>query len=79
LGAGLELSQTDTISFICVVIALYLVRKSAEPFRLNVRVELDNQGALPVAIAPKFTGGPVLLAGWRTEHGTQFRLALADK
>jgi hypothetical protein len=79
LGAGLELGQTDTISFICVVIALYLVRKSTELFCLNVWEELNNQGALSVSIAPKFTGGPVLLAGWRAEHGTQLRLALADK
>jgi hypothetical protein len=79
LGAGLELGQTDTISFICVVIALYLVRKCTELFCLNVWEELNNQGALSVSIAPKFTGGPVLLAGWRAEHGTQLRLALADK
>jgi hypothetical protein len=79
LGAGLELGQADTLSFIGVVIALYLVRKSSELFCLDVRIELDVQGALPVSIAPPFTGGAVLLAGWRTKHGTQLRLALAGK
>jgi hypothetical protein len=79
LGAGLELGRADTLSFVSVVIALYLVPKSTELFCVNVRVELDNQGALSVSIAPKFTGGTVLLAGWRAEHGTQLRLALADK
>jgi hypothetical protein len=79
LGAGLELGQADTLSFIGVVIALYLVRKSSELFCLDVGVELDVQRALPVAIAPPFTGGAVLLAGWRAEHGTQLCLALAGK
>jgi hypothetical protein len=79
LGAGLELGRADTLSFVSVVIALYLVPESTELFCVNVRVELDNQGALSVSIAPKFTGGTVLLAGWRAEHGTQLRLALADK
>jgi len=79
LGAGLELGQADTLSFIGVVIALYLVRKSSELFGLDVRIELDVQGALPVSIAPPFTGGAVLLAGWRAEHGAQLRLALAGK
>jgi hypothetical protein len=79
LGAGLELGQTDTLSFIGVVIALHLVRKSSELFCLDIRVELDVQGALPVSITPPFTGGAVLLAGRRAEHGTQLRLALAGK
>ena len=57
LGAGLELGRADTLSFVAVVIALYLVRKSTELFCLNVRVELDNQGALTVSIVPPFTGG----------------------
>jgi hypothetical protein len=75
----LELGQTDTLSFIGVVIALHLVRKSSELFCLDIRVELDIQGALPVSITPPFTGGAVLLAGRRAEHGTQLRLALAGK
>jgi hypothetical protein len=79
LGAGLELGHADTLSFIGVVIALYLVRKSSELFGLDVRVELDIQGALSVSVAPPFTGGAILLAGWRTEQGTQLRLALAGK
>jgi hypothetical protein len=49
LGAGLELGQADTLSFVGVVIARYLVRKSTELFCMQVRVELDNQGALSVA------------------------------
>ncbi len=56
LGAGLELGHADTLSFIGVVIALYLVRKSSELFCLDIRVELDVQGALSVSIAPPFTG-----------------------
>jgi hypothetical protein len=79
LGAGLELGQADTLSFIGVVIALYLVRKSSELFCLDIRIELDVQGALSVSIAPPFTGGTVLLAGWRAKHGTQLRLALAGE
>jgi hypothetical protein len=79
VGAGLELGQADTLSFVGVVIALHVVRKSSVLFCLNVRVELDNQGALPVSIAPPFTGGPILLAGWCAEHGAQLCLALADK
>jgi hypothetical protein len=57
LGAGLELGRADTLSFIGVVIAPYLVRKSSELFGLDVRVELDVQGALSVSIAPPFAGG----------------------
>ena len=79
LDAGLELGHADTLSFVGVVIALYLVRKSSELFCLDVRIELDVQGALPVSIAPSFTGGAILLAGWCAEHGTQLRLALAEK
>ena len=79
LGAGLELGQADTLSFIGVVIALHLVRKSSELFGLDVRIELDVQGALPVSIAPPFTGGPILLTGRRPNHGAQLCLALADK
>jgi hypothetical protein len=75
----LELGQADTLSFVGVVIALYIVRKNTELSCLNVRVELDIQGALPVSIAPPLTGGAILLASWRTEHGAKLRLALADK
>ena len=79
LGAGLELGPTDTLSLVGVVITFYLVPKSTELFCVNVRVELDNQGALSVSIAPKPAGRAVLLAGWCAEHGTQLCLALADK
>jgi hypothetical protein len=79
LGAGLELGQADTLSFIGVVIALHLIRNSTVLFGLNVRVELDNQGALSVTIAPPFTRRAILLAGWRAEHGAQLRLALPGK
>jgi hypothetical protein len=65
VGAGLELGETDTLSLVGVVIALYVVPKSSELLCVNVRVKLDNQGALSVSIAPKFTGGTVLHAGWR--------------
>jgi hypothetical protein len=75
----LELGRPDALPFVSVVIALYLVPKSTELFCVNVWVELDIQGALPVSIAPKFTGRAVLFAGWRTEHGAKLRLALADK
>ena len=79
LGARLELGRADTLSFIGVVIALHLVRKSSVLFCLNVGVELDVQGALSISIAPPFTGRTILLAGWRAEHGTELRLAFADK
>jgi hypothetical protein len=79
LGAGLKLGQADTPSFLGVVIALYLVRKSTVLLCLNVRVELDNEDASPVSIAPPFTGGPILLTGRRPKHGAQLCLALADK
>ena len=57
LGAGLDLGRADTLSFVSVVVALYLVPKGTELFCVNVRVKLDNQGALSVSIAPKLTGG----------------------
>ena len=79
LGAGLELGSAGALSFVSVVIALNLVRKSSELFCVNVRIELDNQGAMSVSIAPKFTERAVLLAGWRAENGTQLSLAFADK
>jgi hypothetical protein len=75
----LKLGQADTLSFISVVIALYIVRKSSELFCLNVRVEVEIQSALPVSIAPSFTWRAILLAGWCAEHGTQLCLALAEK
>jgi len=78
-SAGLHLGRAHTLPLVGAVIALYLVGKNSELLCLNVRVELDNQGALPVSIAPPFTGGPILLAGWRAEHGAQLCLALADK
>ena len=79
LGAGLKLRRADTLSFIGVVIAPYLIRKSSILFCLEVGIELDVQGALPVSIAPPFTGGTILLAGWRAKHGAQLSLTLADK
>jgi hypothetical protein len=79
LNAGLELGQAETLSFICVVIALYLVRKSSELLGLNVRVELDVQCALPISIAPSFTWWPFLLACWRAEQSPDFVLAFAGE
>jgi hypothetical protein len=70
LGAGLELGQADTLSFVGVVIARYVVCKSSELSCLNVWVQLDIQGAWSVSIAPPLTRRAVLLAGWRAEHGT---------
>jgi hypothetical protein len=73
------LGQAETLSFICVVIALYLVRKSSELLCLDVRVELDVQCALPIAIAPPFTWRAILLACWRAEHIPELGLALAGQ
>jgi len=75
----LELGQAETLSFIGVVIALYLVRKSSELLCLNVRVELDVQSALPVAIAPSLAGGTILLACRSAEQGSKLVLALAGE
>jgi hypothetical protein len=79
LNARLELGQAETLSFICVVIALYLVRKSSELLRLDVRKELDVQRALPVSIAPAFSWRAILLACWCPEQRPEFILALAGE
>jgi len=69
-SAGLYLGRAHTLPFVGAVIALYLVGKNSELLCLNVRVELDIQGALSVSVEPQFTGGPFFLAGWRAECGT---------
>jgi hypothetical protein len=79
LNAGLELGQAETLSFIGVVIALYLVRKSSELFGLDVGIKLDVQRALPVSIAPPFTWWTILLACWRAEQSPEFVLTLAGE
>jgi len=73
------LGQAETLSFICVVIALYLVRKSSELLGLDVRVELDIQGALPVAVAPSFAWRTILLACGSAEQYPELALALAGE
>src|SRR5258707_15047780 len=78
-GTGLELGQATTFSFIGVVIALYLVRKSSELSRLHIRIELDVDGALPFSITPGLPWGALLHARWWAEQGAQLALALADQ
>jgi len=56
------LGQAETLSFIGVVIALYLVRKSSELLGLDVWIELDVHRALPVPITPSFAWRTFLLA-----------------
>src|SRR5258708_27695706 len=79
LSAGLELGQAPSFSFICVVIALYLVRKSSELARLHIRIELDVDGALPFSITPGFSWCAILHGCWWAEQGTKVALALADE
>src|SRR5437899_5195257 len=79
LGTGLELGQATTFSFIGVVIALYLVRKSSELPRLHIRVELDVDGALPFSVMPGLSWCAFLHARWWAEQGSEFALALADE
>src|SRR5215510_12978829 len=79
LNAGLELGQAETLSFVCVVIAVYLVRKSSELLGLDIRVELGIQRALPVAITPRLGWRAILLACWGAEQGPELVLALAGE
>src|SRR5258708_16901255 len=79
LNAGLELGQAESLSFICVVIALYLVRKSSELLGLDVRIELDIQRALPVPITPSFAWRTILLAGGSPEQGSELILTLSGE
>src|SRR5258708_37226724 len=78
-GTGLELGQATTFSFIGVVIALYLVRKSSELSRLHIRIELDVDRALPLSVMPGFPRRAFLHARWWAEQGAHFALALADQ
>jgi hypothetical protein len=73
------LGQAETLSFIGVVIALYLVRKSSELLCLDVRIELDVHGALPVAITPSLAWWTILLACRSAEQGSKLVLALAGE
>jgi hypothetical protein len=57
LNPRLELGQAKASCFIGITIALYCVQKACELLGLDVRKELDIQGALPVSIEPP-------LAGW---------------
>ena len=79
VGAGPELGQAAAPSFIGVVIALHLVRKGSELPRLDVRIELDVDAALPLAVVPGLAWRALLHAGWRAEQGAQVALALADE
>jgi hypothetical protein len=69
-SARLHLGRAHTLPLVGAVIALYLVGKNSELLCLNVRVELDIQGALSVSVEPQFAGGPFFLAGWRAQRGT---------
>jgi hypothetical protein len=75
----LELGQAETLSFIGVVIAPYLVRKSSELLGMDVRVKLDIQRALPVSVPPAFTRRPILLVGGRAEQSPELVLALSGE
>ena len=79
LNAGLELGQAETLSFIGVVIAPYLVRKSSELFGLDVWIELDVQRALPVPITPSFAWRTILLACGSAEQDSELILALSGE
>jgi hypothetical protein len=75
----LELGQAETLSFICVVIALYRVRKGSELLRLDVRKELDVQAALPVSIEPPLAWWLIQLFGWGAEQSPDLVLALSGE
>jgi len=76
----LELGQTETSCFIGIgiVIALYRVRKGSELLRLDVRKELDVQGALPVSIAPPLAWWLIQLFGGRAKQSPDLVLALSN-
>src|SRR5215470_13273153 len=75
LSPRLELGQAKTFSCIGIVIALYLVRKGSELLRLDVRKELDVQGALPISIDPPLAGWLIELFGGGPEQSPDLLLA----
>ena len=79
LNPRLELSQTETSSFIGIVIALYRVRKASELLRLDLRKELDVQGALAVSIEPPLAWWLNQLFVGRAEQSPEFVHALSDE
>ena len=79
LSPRLELGQAKTLSFIGIVIALYLVGKGSELLRLDVRKELDVQGALPISIDPSLARWLIQLFGGGPEQSPDLLLALAGE
>src|SRR3954466_6692803 len=79
LGAGPDAGHAIALSFIGVVIALYLVRKGSELPRLHVWIQLDVDAASPIPIVPGFAWGAFLHACWRAEHGAYLAFALAHE
>jgi hypothetical protein len=75
----LELCKAETPSFIGVVLAPYLVRKSSELLRLDVRVELNVQRASLGSVTPSFAWRLILFSGGRSEQSPEFALALSDE
>ena len=79
LGPRLELGQAKTLSFIGIVIALYLVGKGSELLRLDVRKELNVQGALPISIDPSLARWLIQLFGGGPEQSPDLLLALSGE
>src|SRR5262245_57307686 len=79
LNPRLELGQAKTSSFIGVVVALHRVRKGGELLCLDVRKELDVQGALPISIEPPLAGWLAELFGGRAEQSPQLVLTLSGE
>jgi hypothetical protein len=73
------LGQAETLSFIGIVIALYLVRKCSELLGLDVWIELNVQRALPVPITPLFAWRTILLACGSAEQCPELILALSGE
>src|SRR5262245_50914647 len=79
LNPGLELGQAKAFSFIGIVIAPYRVRQASELLCLDVRKELDGQGALPIPIDPPLAWWLLQLFGRGAEQGPEFVLALSGE
>ena len=75
----MELGQAEASCFIGVVIALYRVRKGCELLCLDVRKELDIQGALPVSIKPPLAWWQIHLFAGRAKQSAEFALALSGE
>src|SRR6266404_2141333 len=79
LVARLELSQTETLSFSGVVIALNLVCKGSILARLDIGIELDVQRASPVSVSPSLAWSVFLFACWWAKQRTHITFAPADE